>query len=139
MKGTDFVKDRIIDLTYVEVPFTFKWLLENQVNTWHIEAGIVYSRLINQSATEIFDDPAQKKFLYATILEDFEKDDLAVMGGVGFSFNNKWAIHGRFMYSFTRFYFDEAFVELQRVPTLALPVEFLRNYGLSLQLSYTIF
>jgi len=136
--GNDFVKDRIIDLTYMEVPFSFKWLTRNQVNSMHIEAGMVYSRLIDQSITELFDDTS-RKFLYASIVDNFEKDDLAFMGGVGFTWHHKWALHGRFMYSFTRFYVDEEFTQPQGYSPFALPVEFLRNYQVSLQLSYALF
>jgi len=136
--GNDFVKDRIIDLTYMEVPFSFKWLTRNQVNSMHLEAGMVYSRLIDQSMTEPFDDTSNK-FLYTSIVEEFEKDDLAFMGGLGFTWNQKWALHGRFMYSFTRFYVDEEFTQPQGYSPFALPVEFLRNYQVSLQLSYALF
>ncbi len=136
--ANEFVKDRIIDLTYMEVPFNFKWLTRNRVNSMHLEAGLVYSRLIDQSVTELFEEP-DRKFFYASIVEEFEKDDLAAMGGVGYTWNNKWTIHGRFLYSFTRFYQDEAFTEPLGYSPFALPVEFLRNYQVSFQLSYTLF
>lgn len=136
--GNDFVKDRIIDLTYMEVPFTFKWLTRNLVNSMHLEAGLVYSRLIDQSITEQFEDTSNK-FLYASIIDDFEKDDLAAMGGIGFTWNNRWTLHGRFAYSFTRFYEEEEFTQPQGYSPFALPVEFLRNYQVSLQLSYALF
>lgn len=136
--GNDFVKDRIVDLTYVDVPFTLKWLLKNQSNSWHIEAGVVYSRLLDQSVREQFDNQ-EKKFFYATILDDFEKDDLGALTGVGYTWNQRWSIHGRFIYNVTRFYFNDEFVEGQGFSQFARPVEFLRNYYVSFQLSYAIF
>jgi len=137
-RGNDFVKDRVIDLTYVEVPFTLKWLLRNELKSWHIEVGGMYGRIIGNKITERFDEPISK-FSYSSIIDDFEKGEISALGGVGFTWNRKWAIHGRFIYGLTRIYENEQPISGSGVPAFSLPVEFLRNYYVSLQVAYTIF
>ncbi len=131
-------KDRIIDLTYVDAPMYFKWLLKDLASTWHVEAGGVYSRLINTKVTERITNP-QVNFSYEEIAADFGKDDLSILLGFGHTWKNGFAINGRYTFSVKKFYKNNEFDPIDNVPLAAQDVAFLRNYHYSLNLSYTIF
>ncbi len=132
------MKNRIIDLTYVDAPMYFKWLLKDLASTWHIEAGGVYSRLIRTKVTERINNP-QVDFSYEEITADFGKDDLSILLGFGHTWKNGFAINGRYIFSVKKFYKNKEFVAIDNVPLAAQDVEFLRNYHYGLSLSYTIF
>ena len=132
-------KDRIIDLTYVDAPIYFKWLLKDLASTWHVELGGIYSRLTNTNITETVKDP-KRDFSFEDIALDFDKDDIAVLLGFGHTWKNGIALNLRYGFSVKKFYINEDY----EVPfSTGLPfvdeVQFLRNYNYSLSLSYTIF
>lgn len=131
-------KDRIIDLTYVDAPMYFKWLLKDLASTWHIEAGGIYSRLVNTKITEKIDNP-QTDFSYEDIAVNFGKDDISILLGFGHTWKNGFAINGRYTFGVKKFYKNNEFEAIDNVPLSAQDVEFLRNYQYSLNLSYTIF
>ena len=135
--GTTPLKDRTIDLTYIDVPFLFKWMLENDASSWHIEGGLIYSRLINSEVEEVLNDP-ERQFSYQTIIEDFGSNDVSWVGGLGYTHKSGVSIHGRFVYGLTKFYEKN---ELETNPAAVIPgsVDFLRNYYLSFQIAYAIF
>lgn len=131
-------KDRIIDLTYVDAPMYFKWLLKDLASTWHIEAGGIYSRLVNTKITENITNP-KTDFSYEDIAANFGKDDISILLGFGHTWKNGFAINGRYTFGVKKFYKNNAFEAIDNVPLSAQDVEFLRNYQYSLNLSYTIF
>jgi len=128
-------KNRIIDLTYVDAPIYFKYLLRDLATTWHVELGGVYSRLTNTEITEMLVDP-NESFSYENIASDFDKDDISVLLGFGHTWKNGFAINARYSYSIKKFYRADS--ESPELPRLE-EVQSLRNYYYSLNLSYTIF
>ncbi len=139
-RGNQPLKDQTIDLTYVDVPFLLKWMLENKESSWHAEGGLVYSRLVNSGVEEVINDP-DRQFSYQSILSEFEKDDLSWIAGLGYTHKSGVSIHGRFGFGISKFYKNTRF-ELNN-PSSSLPaidpVEFLRNYYLSFQVAYAVF
>ncbi|MEM1120754.1 MAG: outer membrane beta-barrel protein [Bacteroidota bacterium] len=131
-------KSRIIDLTYVDAPIYFKWLLKDELNTWHIELGGVYSRLIKTEITEQINNP-EREFVYETVVDDFNKDDIAILAGFGHTWQSGWAIHLRYAFGLTKFYENELITEPLPGSVAHKNVQFLRNYYYSLAVSYTIF
>ena len=136
--GTTPLKDQTIDLTYVDVPFLFKWMLKDDPSSWHLEGGLIYSRLINSEVEEVISDP-ELQFSYQTILSDFGKDDLSLTGGFGYTHKSGISLHGRFVYGLTKFYNINELETNNPSTLIRNPVEFLRNYYLSFQIAYTIF
>jgi len=132
-------KNRIIDLTYVDAPIFFKFLLNDLPSTWHIEAGGIYSRLTKTDITETVPDP-NLDFSYEEIVTDFDKDDMSVLLGFGHTWKNGFSLNGRYSISVKKFYINEAYESPAGfgLPTLE-EVQFLRNYHFSLSVSYTIF
>ncbi len=139
-RGNQPLKDQTIDLTYVDVPFLLKWMLKNELSSWHVEGGIVYSRLVNSEVEEVINDPV-RQFSYQSILSEFGKDDLSWITGFGYTHKSGVSVHGRFGFGISKFYKNTRF-ELNN-PSTSLPaidpVEFLRNYYLSFQVAYAIF
>jgi len=131
-------KDRIIDLTYVDAPMYFKWLIKDLASTWHIEAGGIYSRLTNTKITENVIN-AERDFSYENIAANFDKDDISILLGFGHTWKNGFAINGRYTFGVKKFYKNNMFEAIPNVPLSTQDVEFLRNYQYSLNLSYTIF
>ncbi len=136
--GTTPLKDQTIDLTYVDVPFLFKWMLKNNASSWHVEGGLIYSRLINSEVEEVINDP-ERQFSYQTIVSDFGKDDISWTGGFGYTHKSGISIHGRFAYGLSRFYKNSELELSNPASSSPDPVEFLRNYYLSFQVAYAIF
>lgn len=139
-RGNQPLKDQTIDLTYVDVPFLLKWMLKKEESSWHVEGGIVYSRLVNSEVEEVIND-AERQFSYQSILSEFGKDDLSWLAGFGYTHKSGLSFHGRFGFGISKFYKNSRF-ELNNpsssVPAID-PVEFLRNYYLSFQVAYTVF
>lgn len=131
-------KDRIIDLTYIDAPIYFKWLLKNQASIWHVELGGVYSRLINTEITEEIRDP-QREFVYEDAVIDFKKDDLSVLLGFGYTWSNGIALNLKYAFGINKFYENDDFAETINGGIAVRDVQFLRNYYYSLNVSYTIF
>lgn len=131
-------KDRIIDLTYIDAPIFFKWLLKNKVNTWHIELGGIYSRLIDTEITEVIKD-AKREFVYQDAVADFESDDISVLAGFGHTWQNGISLHFRYAISVNKFYQNPDFGGATRGTLATQDIDFLRNYYYSLSMSYTIF
>ena len=131
-------KDRIIDLSYVDAPIFFKWLLKNEANIWHIELGGIYSRLINSEITEVIKD-ASREFVYQDAVADFDKDDISVLAGFGHSWQNGISLNLRYVFSVKKFYQNPDFKAFNSGGIVAKDVQFLRNYYYSLSISYTIF
>ena len=131
-------KDRIIDLTYIDVPFTFKYLLKEQLSSWYIEGGAIYGRLVDTKITEKVND-STREFAYENIVKDFDKDDIYGMAGLGYYWKKGFALGFRYTISGKKFYKNSNYL----TPTLGAlvqeEVEFLRNYYFSIILSYTIF
>ncbi len=132
------VKDRIIDLTYIDAPISFKWLLKNKVNTWHIELGGIYSRLIDTEITEDIKD-ASREFVYQDAVADFEKDDIAILTGFGYTLQNGISFNLRYAVSVNKFYQNSDFEEDTSGSLATQNVASLRNYYYNLSISYTIF
>ncbi len=131
-------KDRIIDLTYIDAPIFFKWLLKNEVNIWHIELGGVYSRLIDSEITEEIKD-ASREFVYQDAVADFENDDISVLAGFGHTWQKGISLNFRYAVSVNKFYQNPDFSAFTTGGIAVKDVKFLRNYHYSLSISYTIF
>lgn len=131
-------KSRIIDLTYVDAPIYFKWLLKNEPSTWHIEIGGVYSRLTKTKITEQIRN-SSREFAYEPIAADFDKDDISLLTGFGHTWQNGIGINLRYVFGVKKFYVNEDFMEQVPGSLVGKEVSFLRNYYYSLNISYTIF
>jgi len=136
--GSSPIKDRIVDLSYVDVPFLFKWLLSDRENAFHVEGGLIYARMIDSKITEQLRNPATE-FSYNSILNDFDSDDISWVGGLGYTWKGGLSIHSRFVFGLTQFYQNENFIPSSGTLTNLPPVEFLRNYYVSFQIAYTLF
>lgn len=131
-------KDRSINLTYIDAPISFKWLLKDKVNVWHVELGGIYSRLINSKITENVKDE-NREFAYTNAEPDFDKDDIGFLAGFGYTLQNGFALNFRYGISLNKFYVNPDFGEVSPNSLADQDVEFLRNYYYSLSISYTIF
>ena len=131
-------RDRIIDLTYIDAPIFFKWLLKNEASVWHIELGGIYSRLINSKITEEIKD-ANREFVYQDAVADFDRDDISVLAGFGYTWQEGVSINLRYAISVNKFYQNPDFQDTIPGGITVKDVQFLRNYHYSLSLSYTIF
>lgn len=131
-------KDRIIDLTYVDAPIFFKWLLKKEASIWHIELGGIYSRLIDSEITEEIRD-ASREFVYQDAVADFDKDDISVLAGFGYTWQKGFALNLRYSISVNKFYKNPDFQSFNPGGVVVKDVQFLRNYHYSLSISYTIF
>jgi len=131
-------QDRIIDLTYIDAPIFAKWLLKNEVNTWHVEVGGIYSRLINTEITEDIRD-ATREFVYQDAVIDFNKDDISFLAGFGHTWQNGISLNFRYIIGLNKFYENPDFITPGFGSITTNEVESLRNYYYSLNISYTIF
>ncbi len=131
-------KSRIIDLTYIDAPIYFKWLLNDRPSIWHVEIGGIYSRLIKTSIAEEIKD-AEREFVYESIINDFKQDDISVLVGFGYSWQKGFAVNLRYVYGVKKIYENENYQAQIWGSIIQRDVDFLRNYYYSLNFSYTIF
>lgn len=133
----DPLNERDIDLSYMDVPLYLKFFLKPSASSWHIEGGVIYSRLINSQISEFITD-ASLQFAYQSIESQFQKSDIAPSFGFGYSWRKGLELNFRYAYSIQRFYENEDFSSSSSAIE-SPPIAFLRNYYYSLSVSYTLF
>jgi len=132
------MENRFIDLTYVDVPFFFKLMSPRKASSFHIEFGAIYSRLFNSMITEnVANNPSE--FVYETIIDDFKKSEISVLGGIGYTWYNGLSINYRYTFSSQNFYRGAPYGSPSYDEIIDQPVTFLRNYYYSVTLSYSLF
>lgn len=131
-------EERLIDLTYVDIPIFFKMTSSLRNNSFHIEFGGVYSRLFNTKIKEnVANNPTE--FIYTDIVDEFKRSEISAMGGIGYTWSNGFSINYRYIFSINNFYRGDDFGSPSYDPIIEQPVTFLRNYFYSVTLSYNIF
>ena len=138
LTGLNQRKSRVVDLTYVDAPFFFKYWLRDQPDSWHVEAGAIYSRMLESTITEEV-GLRDREFLYSAIEDNFNRSEISVLGGFGHSWEAGLSINFRYVLAVTRFYDNDDYVRPRPGSPNRDEVEFLRNYFYSLSISYTLF
>ena len=132
------MEERFIDLTYIDVPVFFKLMSPSKESSFHIEFGAIYSRLFNANITEnTSNNPSE--FVYQEIIDDFRNNEISVLGGIGYTWQNGFSINYRYNFSARQFYRGDAYGSESYDRIIDQPVTFLRNYYYSLSLSYSLF
>ncbi len=132
------MEQRFIDLTYIDVPVFFKYMSPSKESSFHIEFGAVYSRLFTANIQEnVENNPSE--FVFEAILDDFRNNEISVLGGIGYTWQNGFSINYRYNFSLRNFYRGDDFGSPSYDLIIDQPVTFLRNYYYSLSLSYTLF
>ncbi len=131
-------RDRLIALSYAEVPILFKYALTPTVETGaFVEVGASIGRLIG---TTIEEDSADEIVgtVYGEIKNQFNSNEISMIGGLGYDLGGSWGLTLRYSFGLSRIYFNPDFVRPDPLSTRTKEVEFLRNYHLSLFISYKI-
>jgi len=130
-------RDRTIALSYAEVPLLLKYRLMPSSTGPFIELGGSVARLL-QTAIEENDRSQVRGTLYGEIMDQFNSNDFSLLGGVGYNLGRNWELTLRYSFGLSRIYYDSEFMRPDPLSTVAKEVEFLRNYHLSLLVSYRI-
>ncbi len=132
------MEQRFIDLTYIDIPVFVKFMSPSKESSFHIEVGAIYSRLFNATIKEnVLNNPSE--FVYQEIIDDFKNNDISVLGGIGYTWQNGFSINYRYIFSARNFYRGDAFGSDSYDLIIDQPVTFLRNYYYTLSLSYSLF
>lgn len=129
------VRDRLIDLHYMDVPILLHYQLAQNSKSGFLEFGPVISQLIQ---TNIEENAPQniEGTVYREIQSSFENRDFSLLLGAGFPLYRDLNINLRYQYGLRRFYTNEDFVAPIPFSSIEKEVEFLRNYHFSIALSY---
>lgn len=134
---TNEENDRIVELNYAEVPLLFRFYLTPENVSPFIEVGSSFSKLLKTNITE-----RPKELIdgtvYEEIVDDFNPFDFNAVVGLGFNIKQKIGITFRYNYGVVKFYDNDTFIRPGPLSALTKEVEFLRNYYVSLILSYKI-
>ena len=134
-------KDRLIDLTYMEVPMYLRYKFQDDPASMYLEGGIAFGRMIRSSVTE--PRAPVDNFYFSELETQFKRNDLSILFGTGYDITENFGLKFRYLYALTKFYEGDIADEPR---TLGSPyainerreIEFLRNYQLSF-LAYYIF
>lgn len=132
------IRDRMIDLHYIDVPILFHFQFAQNDKSGFFEVGPVFSRLIQ---VRIEEKAAQNiaGTIYREVQSDFKRSDPGLLLGAGIPFTNNLGLTIRYQYALGPFYENEDFMPPRPFSSRAKEVAFLRNYHLSLALSYRLF
>ena len=96
------VKDRSIEMSYVEVPFYYRHNRKETFPTVYFEGGGAFARLIEARVTE--PTVVQDGLIIKGLEDDFNRNDLSLFGGVGYQFTEHIGARFRYNFSLTRVY-----------------------------------
>lgn len=132
------VRDRLVDIQYMDVPILLHYQLRPDEQGAFFEFGPVISRLIQ---TRIQERPPEQisGTVYEEIKSDFSTTDIGLLAGVGFPIFPQLDLNLRYTLALRPFYENEDFVAPIPFSQIEKEVEFLRNYHLSLFVSYKFF
>lgn len=123
---------RFISLDYIEVPILYHQKIETKIGFCSFEGGIAYARLFGFKINE--NDNSINYTSFASIQDDFNKSEWALILGGGIFVNKHFRVMSRFAHSLTLLYENENPIEdsIDNNPT----INKLRNIQLSLGLNY---
>lgn len=134
------VKDRLIDLRYMEVPILFRYKTNRAEGISSLfELGFAFGRIIRAEVTE----PAlpMDGFLFRELEPDFNKNELSLLGSYGIRASRHLLFKFRLGLALTQFYDNQK--PREERPGISLPgsapdarIRFLRNYYMALMVHY---
>lgn len=138
--GTTIMKDRIIDLNYMEVPFLYRYHTADEGMHTFLEGGFAFARLISSELQE--PSPPLDGYFIKSLEPDFRRNELSLLLGAGVQLSEHFALRFRYQAGLTPFYRQsEADQALPRPITFSNRtnrIEFLRNYLLFFALQHDI-
>jgi hypothetical protein len=129
------VRDRLIDLHYMDVPILLHYQLTQNSKSGYLEIGPVISQLIQTNIEEKAPQNIEGT-VYREIQSSFESRDISLLMGVGVPLYRDLHINFRYQYGLRRFYTNADFMAPIPFSSIEKEVEFLRNYHFSIALSY---
>lgn len=128
-------KDRLVDLTYVEVPFYYRHNRMDEAPSVYFEFGGAFARLIDARINE--PDMPLDGLVISGLENDFNKNELSLLLGVGHQFTKHIGARIRYSFALTRVYntddlSDQAVLQIEQERGLTQ----LRNYYISLAAFY---
>lgn len=128
-------KDRLVDLSYVEVPIYFRHNQRETFPTVYFEGGGAFARLIDAK----IDEPAvvQDGLILSGLENDLQENELSLLLGIGYQFTEHIGARFRYSFALTRVYntadlSEEAALQIEQ----ERGVMQLRNYYISLAAFY---
>jgi hypothetical protein len=122
-----FPKDRLIHLSYVEIPFLFSLKPNGKQSKLYFEGGAAFSKLIDtkiQENVRYFTDVS-----FEQIGEDLSSNDVSAIIGIGSYFTKNMSIGMRFSYGLNKIYIKENPIFRETLlDILPRQVFFLKNY-----------
>lgn len=138
------VKDRMIQLDYMEIPLLLSWKCYDPHKTtrgYVFDLGISYARLINSKITEKYVAP--RRFSYASIIDDIKKDEFNFVTGLNYFLNSHFGVGVRMTVQMNLVY-DNPNINAERTLPVGIvdinrQVPFLRNFLVTFNATYNIF
>ena len=128
-------KDRLIDLTYVEIPVYFRHNRSATFPSVYFEMGGAFARLVGVTIRE--PQVVEDGLVITGLGKDFRDNELSLLLGVGYQFTEHIGARFRYSFSLTRTYDaadfgEEAALQIEQQRGL----DQLRNYYVSLAAFY---
>ena len=131
------VNNRQVRLNYIEVPFLFRGMLKDAFTGPFLEEGASISRM---SSNTIVEKP-KGQFIgvaYKDIVNDFKNSDISLVARAGTQISKKINALFRYTYTVTKFHINKNYEPPIPLTIDAKDIGFLRNYNISLFLTYRI-
>lgn len=128
-------KDRLIDLSYVEVPVYFRHNRRETFPSIYFEGGGAFARLVDVKIDE--PEVVQDGLIISGLENDLRDNEISLLLGIGYQFTEHIGARFRYSFALTRVYntdglTEEAALQIEQERGLVL----LRNYYISLAAFY---
>lgn len=124
-----------IRLNYIETPLLVQYRFKDTENSFYIEGGISYARLINQAISEP-PDIRGVRLSYSSLSPSFRNNDINILAGAGFELKPRIGFALRYSLAANRFYYNQTYDPFENTAT---QLRVMRNYHLSFLMTYRIF
>lgn len=133
-----FPKDRLIHLSYVEVPFLFSLKPHGRESKLYFEGGVAFSKLIDTKIQENIRNFTDVSF--EEIAPDISSTDVSAIIGIGSYLTKNMSMGIRFSYGLNRIYVNDSPIFRETLLDIVpQQVFFLRNYYISANISFNVF
>jgi hypothetical protein len=130
-------KNREVDLTYMEVPFLFRYRFMSELPHTFLETGFSFARMINSRIKEPT-APADG-YIFADLEDSFERNEFNLLIGAGGQLSEHFSVKIRYSIAMSRFYNADTPAQQVSSPIGYIRerrIEFLRNYLLMISMQY---
>lgn len=125
-----------IRFNYMEIPVFVKWYLKKDYEGIYIETGLTFARLIGSTVKENEGVDPNQEIIFSGAINSFKKNEINLLGGLGWDFKEHYSIGLRYTYALTPVYKNGDYELPEHITSAPDPIFQLRNYFITILGAY---